>query len=107
MKEKNPTADMLRTTLAQSESLHDMRLNPALSPADIAETIRIAIECIEGIEVPAKVLIPRTVAARFAGSVQGLFTSDADWSLYDLDGAKEFFEAAGIDPDKDALTVRD
>lgn len=106
MNEKTAILNLLRTTLAQAESLHDMRLNPALSPADIAETIRTAIDCIEGLQMPGKVHIPRDVAARFACSVQGMFTSDCNWSLYDLDGAKEFFAAIGFTPEKDALTVR-
>jgi len=102
----NPTANMLRTILAQAESSDDMRLNPALAESDVVETIRIAIECIEGLDVPAKVYLRRDVCARFIGSVQGLFTSDADWSLYDLDGAKEFCSAIEFTPERSALEVR-
>ena len=101
----DPTANLLRTALAQAENPHDMRLNPALGLHEVAETIRIAIECIEGIQTPGKATIPRDVAARFAGSVQGLFTSDSHWSLYDLDGAREFCEAIQFAPEKSALEV--
>ena len=41
------TATMLRLLLACAERPGDMRLNSHLSESDIAETIRIAIECLE------------------------------------------------------------
>lgn len=41
------TANMLRTLLACAERPDDMRLNPHLAETDIAETVRIAIECLE------------------------------------------------------------
>jgi len=102
----DPTANMLRTLLAQHENPDDTRINSALTESDVVETIRIAIECIEGIAAPTKVTMTRTIATRFIGSVQGLFTSDDDWSLYDLDGAKEFCDAIGFKPEPSALEVR-
>lgn len=99
----HPTANMLRGLLACAERPTDMRLNPNLSNADRAETIRIAIECIEGVESVATVTMPRKAAFGFVGGVQGLFTNDKDWSLFDLAGAKAFCDAIGFTPEKSAL----
>jgi hypothetical protein len=45
------------------------------------------------------------VALRFVESVEALFKDDPNWSIFDLDGAKEFYEATGIVPDAQALEV--
>ena len=49
------------------------------------------------------VTVPEATALRFLRAVEGLFTGDRDWSVLDLDGAAEFYEAAGIVPDPEAV----
>lgn len=71
---KDQTAQMLGTLLACAERPDDMRLNQHLDESDIAETIRVAIECIENAPPPDLVKIPRAVAFGFAGSVEALLT---------------------------------
>ncbi|WP_266032419.1 hypothetical protein [Brucella intermedia] len=48
-----------------------------------------------------------TVAARFAKAVCAMFESDANWSVLDLDGAKEFFEQIGFEPPKAAMGTKE
>ena len=55
--------------------------------------------------VPPPVTMPLETARRFIESVEGLFKDDPNWSVLDLDGAKEFYAACEIIPDVDAATV--
>lgn len=47
----------------------------------------------------------KRIAESFARGVEGMFSNDANWSIFDIPGAKEFYKHFGIEPDKDALEV--
>lgn len=53
-----------------------------------------------------KIAIPEDVILRFLNAVEGLFTTDPDWSVFDLDGAAEFYAAADMVPDPEAVKTR-
>lgn len=96
---RNPTADMLRSILAQHENPKDRRLNSALTESDVVETIRLAIEVLDDKPPAHMAKFPRHIVERFARSVELLFVhGDGKASVYDLDGAREFYEAAGMTP---------
>ena len=42
---------------------------------------------------------------KFLDSVESLFTGDSNWSIFDLDGAREFYAESGFTPDPEALEV--
>lgn len=44
-------------------------------------------------------------ATRFAKAVQAMFETDSQWSIFDLDGAAEFFAAIGFEPSQEAAEV--
>ena len=47
------------------------------------------------------------ITERFLNAVEGLFETDPEWSIFDLDGAKEFYEAAGFVPSPESLEVKE
>ena len=51
------------------------------------------------------ITMPEATALRFLQAVEGLFIGDRNWSVLDLDGAAEFYEAAGIVPDPEATAT--
>lgn len=47
----------------------------------------------------------KATAHRFCSAVQDMFVDDGNWSIYEIDGAAEFFELVGFEPDPDAVKV--
>ena len=49
--------------------------------------------------------VPADTVLRFVEAVEEMFKDDPNWSILDLDGAPQLYEALGTLPDVDAASV--